>query len=475
MNNTNRLVTPDNKGLAEYLFEKDFKEAGNDNFVGAFCSANLGDVSPNTGGPFCLEGPQKDQPCDYATSTCLNDRGIPRTQYCHNKGPAGHNDRENSKIIGTNQYNKAKELYASARQQITGRLQYRQMYVDMPSLYVNVSGQEVKMCRAAMGFSFAAGTCDGPGFLNFFQGDTNPDHPFWDTIVGFIKPPTEELLACQAPKPVLLPTGEAFRPHAWHPSIVDVQMFVIGDLVILIVPGEFSTMAGRRFRDAIRKVLTDGGVISADAIVVMSGLSSTYTHYITTFEEYQVQRYEAASTIFGPNSLSAYIQLFTDLAEAIVNNATVPAGPTPPNLYDDLIKDRSPKLYPDVQQDFNRFGAVKTDVQASYAKGGVVTVLFYGANPRNDLMTGKTFLEVQQLVGGTWTVVRTDNDFDTEFRWVPLHAEDAVEFISDILITWITDASVASGSYRIAYYGNSRDAQGVVTPHTGLSSTFTIQ
>ena len=53
---------------------------------------------------------------------------------------------------------------------------------------------------------------------------------------------------------------------------------------------------------------------SADFKVVLAGLSNVYTHYIATFEEYQRQRYEAASTIFGPHSLQAYRQQYSKLA-----------------------------------------------------------------------------------------------------------------------------------------------------------------
>ena len=42
-------------------------------------------------------------------------------------------------------------------------------------------------------------------------------------------------------------------------------------------------VAGRRVRDAIRAILFDGGVISANAIVTVSGLANTYTNYIVTY------------------------------------------------------------------------------------------------------------------------------------------------------------------------------------------------
>lgn len=40
-------------------------------------------------------------------------------------------------------------------------------------------------------------------------------------------------------------------------------------------------------------------------------------HYHMSLPFLQVQRYEAASTIYGPHTLSAYIQLYRGLAKAI--------------------------------------------------------------------------------------------------------------------------------------------------------------
>ena len=56
-----------------------------------------------------------------------------------------------------------------------------------------------------------------------------------------------------------------------------------------------------------------------DLKVVIAGLSNAYTHYITTYEEYQRQRYEAASTIFGPHTLRAYMQQYSYLTEKMLN------------------------------------------------------------------------------------------------------------------------------------------------------------
>ena len=47
-------------------------------------------------------------------------------------------------------------------------------------------------------------------------------------------------------------------------------------------------MAGRRLRETVENLVQEQG---EDIIPVVAGLSNTYTHYITTFEEYQKQRY----------------------------------------------------------------------------------------------------------------------------------------------------------------------------------------
>lgn len=51
------------------------------------------------------------------------------------------------------------------------------------------------------------------------------------------------------------------------------------------------------------------GSWGSDVRVVIAGLTNTYSSYISTIEEYGVQRYEGASTIFGPHTLDAYIQV----------------------------------------------------------------------------------------------------------------------------------------------------------------------
>lgn len=59
---------------------------------------------------------------------------------------------------------------------------------------------------------------------------------------------------------------------------------------------EFTTIAGRRLRDAVKEVLTSFGEEEEkeEFHVVIARLTNTYSQYVTTIEEYQIQRYEVS-------------------------------------------------------------------------------------------------------------------------------------------------------------------------------------
>lgn len=42
--------------------------------------------------------------------------------------------------------------------------------------------------------------------------------------------------------------GYANTPYTWSPHVVDIQLLRVGNLVMLVIPGELTTMAGRRLR-----------------------------------------------------------------------------------------------------------------------------------------------------------------------------------------------------------------------------------
>ena len=381
---------------------------------------------------------------------------------------------QSTKIIATNQYEHAMNLMkGEATGKIEGKVAYRHSFLDMRNRDVVLEDGSIgKTCPAALGYSFAAGTTDGPGMFDFTQG-TNSSSPFWNVVSGFISKPTEEEKACQAPKPILLNTGDVSKPYDWDPKTVPISVFQVGQLFILNVPGELTTMAGRRMRSHITKVLTDAGV--QDPVVTIAGLCNTYTHYITTYEEYQAQRYEAASTLYGPHTLAAYMQEMERIVKDLLNGDPSDTDGMPEDLTDKQIS-----FVPPVIVDFvgigEDFGDVETDAEDSYKLGSAVTVAFHAANPRNNQRIQDTFLTVDHLqADGTWATKYVDGDWCTKFTWSGGvgHAGRSLAHIE-----WDTaeveDGEVEEGTYRICYFGTRKHATGKMEEFTGCSKEFEV-
>jgi neutral ceramidase len=163
-------------------------------------------------------------------------------------------------------------------------------------------------------------------------------------IGGFLSVPTKEQIECQHPKPILLNTGNAKLPYRWDPAVIPISVFRVGQLFILSVPGEFTTMAGRRLRRAIRSLLVKHDI--KVPVVTIAGLTNSYTHYVTTIEEYAGQRYEAASTLYGPHTLSAYIQEFERITKNLLDGT-----PSTTNKEPDDLSSKQLSLLPPVEFD----------------------------------------------------------------------------------------------------------------------------
>ncbi|XVE59360.1 hypothetical protein DITRI_Ditri05aG0040200 [Diplodiscus trichospermus] len=446
-------------------------QADKPGFVSAFCQTNCGDVSPNVLGAFCTD---TGLPCDFNHSTCGG-----KNELCYGRGPGYPDEFESTCIIGERQFRKAVDLFNKASEQLKGKVDYRHTYLDFSQLEVTLpkegGGSEVvKTCPAAMGFGFAAGTTDGPGAFDFKQGD-DKGNPFWKLVGGLLKTPDKKQVDCQHPKPILLDTGEMKQPYDWAPSILPIQILRIGQLVILSVPGEFTTMSGRRLRDAVKTVLTSSGngEFGSNIHVVIAGLTNTYSQYVTTLEEYQVQRYEGASTLYGPHTLSAYIQEFQKLANALVKGQPVETGPQPPDLLNKQISLLTPVVM-DATPAGRNFGDVSTNVPANstFKRGSTVTVVFWSACPRNDLMTEGTFSLVEMLQGkDTWVPSYDDDDFCVRFKW---SRPSKLSPRSQATIEWTIPLSASPGVYRIRHFGAAKGLMGAIRHFTGSSSAFVV-
>lgn len=70
------------------------------------------------------------------------------------------------------------ELFGSASEELTGKIDYRHVYLNFTNIEVELDNKKVvKTCPAALGPGFAAGTTDGPGVFGFQQGDPEVSVP----------------------------------------------------------------------------------------------------------------------------------------------------------------------------------------------------------------------------------------------------------------------------------------------------------
>jgi len=321
----------------------------------------------------------------------------------------------------------------------------------------------------ALGDGFAGGTTDGPGDFDFKQG-TNSTHTnaYWNFIGQFLSEPSKAEKECQAPKPILLNTGGITLPAPWTADILSLHILRLGKFHIVGVPGEFTTMSGRRLRDAALAAIPAANR-TAETTFVIAGLSNTYSHYIATKEEFQAQRYEAASTLYGPNTLDSYLTLYSDMVTKLFNGQPIAPGPTPPDLSNKTFSFQ-PAQPEDVHPIGKPYGTVLSQPATNYSAGGVVTVEFVAGNPNNDYRTQSTYLTVEQYVSGTgWQVIAVDGDWETRMQW---RRKDLLESV--ITVQWFIPSGQAAGAYRIQHFGQSKSLFGDLSPYSGTSNSFIV-
>ncbi len=130
----------------------------------------------------------------------------------------------------------------------------------------------------------------GDGALTSAFGGFRADRP---ALPGFIDPVVRAMHAFSR--------IEGVNAREWAPNVLSVQVLIIGEVAIVGIPLEPTTVAGRRMRAQVQAALAPRGVNH----VVICGYANGYASYLTTWEEYQTQRYEAASTLFGQWTLGA--------------------------------------------------------------------------------------------------------------------------------------------------------------------------
>ena len=274
----------------------------------------------------------------------------------------------------------------------------------------------------------------------------------------------------------MLNVGQLEFPYAWSPNIVDIQSFRVGQFIIALSPSELSTMVGRRWRSAlgaaaIAQSIVDSGVTPK---VVLGSPANTYAHYAVTREEYGIQRYEGASTIYGPFHAEALIYLSTSNLRYLKpgNTAQPSPGPSPPIHTNTSLSFISPVVY-DQAPITSSLGQVITRPSSSYSLSSspTVTATFWGANPRNNFRLEGTFASIEQKqADGTWRRVRSDEDWALVYEWKRV---DGFWGTSEVSVKWEVEPGTQKGTYRIRYFGDGKaPVTGQVRGFEGVSGEF---
>jgi neutral ceramidase len=481
-NNTH--VTGDNKGLTSYLFEGAMASDSTaaPGFVAGFSQSSVGDTTPNILGAWCDDG--SGEMCSFESSTCGGDNTTKGTsEACHGRGPefqALDLGASSCYEIGRRVYAVAKSLYDdfdSVATPVTDTsVKAYHTFNDMQYYEFPLpNGTVVQTCPAALGYSFAGGTSDGPGAFDFVQNDNtsvSSQNPFWQIVSGVISEPDQKQKDCQLPKPILLNVGQMTVPYAWTPNIIDVQSLRVGQFIMIISPSEATTMTGRRWKAAVAAAAVNASIASSPK-VVLGGPANTYAHYCTTPEEYGIQRYEGASTLYGQWESYAYMYLSTSNIGYLAADSTSspPPGPSPPDNVNNSISLIAGVVY-DNPAVGKSFGEVLSQPASSYAPGAVINATFQGADPRNNLRLEGTFAAVEMVVGGVWTQVRSDADWSLVYTW---YRDDELLGDSHVIISWESEADASPGTYRIKYYGDSKTPVfGTIVAFEGTSGNFTL-
>lgn len=333
VHNDNHSICWDNKGYAADFLEKEIRQTPQgESFIGAFGQGTAGDVTPN----YIWDKKKK-----------------------WTRGPF-ENDFESARDNGRLQFHKAKSIYETAlnAHEVQGGLDWGHLHVNFANVQADPEfalGQtDARTDSACHGVAFFAGTTEGPGmppivkvlakFVSIVvKGYENATLPFRKKssrleikqkykLQGkksiIVEAGNRRIMGTSHVKKLIVPgfadpTIKFFKvlhPKGWEedkpwtPHILPLQILVLGDLALVAIPAEPTTIAAKRIRKVVEDVMLSHGIHQ----VLILPYANSYCGYITTYEEYQHQCYEGGHTVFGHWTLAAFQTKFKQLALEMV-------------------------------------------------------------------------------------------------------------------------------------------------------------
>ncbi|MEN3041138.1 MAG: neutral/alkaline non-lysosomal ceramidase N-terminal domain-containing protein [Bacteroidia bacterium] len=307
----NLCISSDHKGYAAELCE----ERG---IVGAFAQSTAGDVTPNH---FKFPGIRV------------------------HRGPTP-NPFENRRIVGRYQAEMAHRLLSLEGIPINPLLRSWWIWVNFSAVevdepYTRGMGRG-RTGEGALGAAFLGGTLEGGGIpqewvrvitlLARLRGLVNP--PIHGTKPLIIESVSKRIFGTvrwdALPLPPMDPAvrylqwiarqGGKYVPLPLTPQVLPLQVWQLGPVAIVALPMEPTTMAGKLIQERLKPLLAPKGVEH----IIIQGYSNGYAGYLTTYWEYQYQRYEGAHTHFGRYTLAAVEKSLVELLEGKAESVAAP-------------------------------------------------------------------------------------------------------------------------------------------------------
>lgn len=419
-------IAGDNKGYAAWATEEAHgvvhRHPEEAPFVAAFANMTPGDITPNMG-------------------------------LTPNSGP-GASERESAQILGERMMEATKTDGADGKDWSAGGIDGRMRWVDCPKLVASSrftpDGKEHKLGPAILGAAFAASSQeDGGGvpLLGFNEGERggNP----WVRDLNKVLA-TQEVKDIHGAKECLLPMGyidgmiQQVHPFAIHR---------LGDFVLVSLGFEPTVTSGLRIKRTVAAAL---GV--PENTIVVQGYTNAYGHYITTPEEYEAQNYEGGATIFGHYQLSAFQDVFDEMARALKEGKEVEVGEPAGDLTGLIPNVPGSDGWMDTPPMGKKFGDV-LEAPAEVKSGTNARVIFVGANPNNNMRHGEGYVTIED---GSGKVVADDSSENTLITFENNFGQTRTT------IEWGTQ-DVPPGTYTVRLRGDSKAFLGNLSPFEGTA------
>ncbi len=341
---TNHHISPGNKGYAALYLEADQARIHQrPDYIGVFAQGSAGDVSPIfTPSPFAHWFKQDDLKMIVKA-------------------------KEN----GMKQFIWAKKFLSGSGIEIDGDIDGELIYSDLSHVEIEknrlpTSQKFACTSPACLGVAFMEGA-ENAGvndLVRFFARSLSNLIKFWEhALIPFKQKEWGERIKrkyfAQKPKHIFVETGEkrvlgtsrimsliipgivdksigyfkhihrqgGCHEHTWTQHVLPLSIVRLGNLSLVSIPGETTTMAGKRIQEELTSIL--GGK------VVLCPYSLAYCGYLTTPEEYEAQCYEGGHTVFGKWTLPAFSQNLARLAREMTlakSSRTIDKSLVPPQF-----------------------------------------------------------------------------------------------------------------------------------------------